>query len=78
MNKLKEILAKVLEVNPDQITLQTSPDSVETWDSYSGLLMVTELEDGYRVKFTMAEVRSVKSVKDIVAILRTRGIDIQE
>ena len=32
MKRLKQILSKVLEIDEDQITDETSPDNVETWD----------------------------------------------
>lgn len=78
MKPLRDVLANILELRPDDITDETSPDTVETWDSYNGLLMVSELENNFDVKFTMAEVRSVTSVKDIKDILRKHGVSIED
>ena len=74
MNKLNQILAKVLGINQDQITDQTSPDNVETWDSFNGLMLVSELENEFNVRFTMDEVISVKCVKDIKEALKKHGV----
>jgi acyl carrier protein len=78
MKKLRDVLADVLEINSGDITDETSPDTVETWDSYNGLLMVSELEDNFKVKFTMSEVRSVTTVKDIKEILVKHGVTIED
>ena len=74
MQKLESILSKVLGVAPNAITDTTSPDNVPTWDSFNGLLIVSELENSFKVKFTMEEVIAVKCVKDIKKTLARHGI----
>lgn len=74
MKKLKKILAEILGLKEEEITDETSPDDVETWDSYNALLMVSEIENNFKVKFSMDEIISVKSVKDIKNILKKHGV----
>ena len=75
-NKLTAILANVLEVDQNKIKLNTSPDDIDSWDSYNGLAIVTELEKYYRVEFTIEEIVSVKDVNDIVKCLISHDIKI--
>ncbi len=75
MEKLKQILAKVLEIDPASITNETSPQNTPSWDSFNGLLLVTELEKGFNVKFTIDEVVAVKNVFDIKCALEKHGIN---
>lgn len=65
MKRLKAILSKVLDIDENSITDQTSPDNVETWDSFNALMLISELEKEFNVKFTMEEATSVKNVGDI-------------
>lgn len=74
MEKLKQILAKVLEIDVATITDETSPGNTPSWDSFNGLLLVTELEKGFGVKFTIDEVVAVKSVGDIKRALEKHGV----
>jgi acyl carrier protein len=74
MNKLKQILAKVLEIDPATITDETSPQNTPNWDSFNGLLLVTELEKRFGVKFSIDEVVAVKNVADIKRALEKHGI----
>lgn len=74
MDRLKQILSKVLGIDEGQITDETSPDDVETWDSFNGLMLVSELESEFNVKFTMNEVTSVKCVRDIKEALKRHGV----
>lgn len=78
MKRLKEILADVLEIDEASITDETAPDNVDTWDSMNGLVLVTELETKFNIKFKMEEVTSVKSVGDIKAALRNHGVVFNE
>lgn len=78
MKRLKAILSKVLDISEDSITNDTSPKNVDTWDSFNGLLLVSELEREFNVKFTMDEVTSVKCVGDIKDALKRHGIKLRE
>jgi len=78
MKRLKRILSKILEIEEDKITDETAPDNVETWDSFNGLMLVSELENEFNVKFTMNEVTSVKCVKDIKEALKKHGVRLDE
>ena len=78
MKKLKKIISNVLKVSPAKINDQTSPANVKAWDSFHGLLMVTELEGRYKVRFTMEDVMAVKNVGDIKKSLRKYGVKIEE
>lgn len=78
MKKLRSILSKVLGVDESGITDDTSPDNVETWDSFNALILVSDLEKNYNVKFTMEEVVSVKCVRDIKTCLSRHGVKFGE
>lgn len=74
MKKLKSILSKVLDIREDEVNDETSPDNVDSWDSFNGLMLVSELENSYDVKFTMEEVVAVKKVRDIKNALGKHGV----
>jgi acyl carrier protein len=63
--KLYILLAEILEIKPEDITDEISPENTPSWDSFNGLMIAAELEKSYNVKFTMEDVLSVKSVRDI-------------
>mgnify|MGYP001562639519 CR=1 FL=1 len=75
-DKLKEILAAVLKVKPEEINDKSSPENIPGWDSFNGLMLVTELEKAFNVKFSIDEIIAVKDVKDIKESLRRHGVDI--
>lgn len=76
MKTVEEILEKVLKVSAKTISDSTKPEDVESWDSFNGLVLVTELEKNFNVEFSLDEVVSVKKVGDIKKILREHGLKI--
>ena len=64
METLKKLFAKVLDIDENDINDSSSPDSIASWDSFNGLMLVSELE---------------KNFKDVKWILKkhnvTEGID---
>lgn len=74
MDRLKNLLSKVLGIDPKSITDEISPANVESWDSFNGLVLVSELEKQFKVKFTIDEVTSVKNVGDIKKALQKHGV----
>lgn len=70
MTQLTKIISKVLGITESSITDTTSPDNTPTWDSFNSLMLVSELENEFKVKFTMQEVSLIRSVKDIKALLQ--------
>jgi len=75
-NSLEEILRKVLGIGERAVTDDMAPENVDSWDSFNGLMLVTELEKNWNVSFTLDEVTSVKNVGDIKKVLRGRGIEV--
>ncbi len=76
MDKLNQILAQVLGIDENSITEKTSPETVESWDSFNGLMIVSELEQNFKVKFSMEEVLLVKNVGDIRKTLQKHQVQV--
>ena len=63
--KLYNIISKVFSVPISEINDESNPETIESWDSFNGLMLISELESKFNVKFTMDEVTSAKCVNDI-------------
>ncbi len=72
--KLFNIISRVMEIEPSELTDESSPEDIENWDSYNGLLLVDELESEFNVKFTVEEVFDVNSISDIKKHLLNHGV----
>lgn len=74
MMTLKELVAKILDVDKETLNDESSPENIPSWDSFNGLMMVSELEDNFNVKFTIDEVVAVRKFGDIKKTLKKHGI----
>ena len=74
--KLYEIISKVFSVQISEINDESSPETIESWDSFNGLILVDELENNFNIKFSVSEIIDVKNVKDIKRHLNNDGVDL--
>jgi len=56
------------------ITMDTNRADVNEWDSMGQVLILSMLEDTFKVTLQMEELVALKSVRDIANILRARNI----
>ena len=76
--KLYNIISKVFSVPISEINDESSPETIESWDSFNGLILVDELESNFNIKFSGSEIVDVKNVKDIKRHLNNHGVDLDE
>ena len=74
--KLYDIISKVFSVQISEINDESSPETIESWDSFNGLILVDELESNFNIKFSVSEIIDVKNVKDIKRHLNDHGVDL--
>ena len=74
--KLYNIISKVFSVPISEINDESNPETIESWDSFNGLILIDELENSFNVKFSVSEIIDVKNVKDIKKHLKNHGIDL--
>jgi len=77
-HRLYQIISNVLDIPKSEINDNVSPDDIETWDSFNGLLLADELETQFNIRFTNEEMLDVKTVADIKRHLRNHGIVLDE
>jgi acyl carrier protein len=67
--KLKEIMASIFEVSPDEITNQTSADDLEKWDSLHHMNLIAAIEEEFGVEFEEEEMLDMINFKLILLTL---------
>jgi len=73
-NDLYKIITRVFSISESEISDESGPKTIESWDSFNGLVLVDELENHFNVKFTISEIIDVKNVKDIKRHLNNHGV----
>jgi acyl carrier protein len=70
--RVRGIASDVLEVPVAQIAPESSPQSIETWDSVRHLNLVLALEQEFNLQFDPEEIDQMKDIQHIVDILGSK------
>ena len=71
---VKMILSKVFSIPESEINDKSGPENIESWDSFNGLILVDELENHFKIKFSISEITDVKTVSDIKRHLKNHNV----
>jgi acyl carrier protein len=67
--RIKQIMADVLDLDPRSIDGDTAMDNTESWDSLSHINLCLGLEQDFAISFSVSEMESMLSYDDIVQVL---------
>jgi acyl carrier protein len=71
-DKIINIMAAVFEISVDQINDESSPDTVESWDSLKQMILVTALEEEFEIELSDDEIAEMMSMKLIKIIIKDK------
>jgi acyl carrier protein len=72
LDRVRRVAADVLETSADKITLDSSPETIDTWDSVHHLNLVLALEQEFDLQFEPEEIDEMKDVRHITEILGSK------
>lgn len=70
--KIRKICADVFRLKPSDISGSMSKENTPEWDSLNNLMLLTEIEKEYKIKFSAKEINKIKSLEDIETILKEK------
>lgn len=68
-NRLRQILATAIDVEPEVLTDDSSPDNTPEWDSFAHLNMVAAIEQEFSISLTLDEVISMQNLPKITEVV---------
>jgi len=76
--KLYQIIGKILDVPAAEINDESSPETIENWDSFNSLMLADELESEFNVSFTLEEIIDSANVAAIKKHLKNHGVSLDD
>ena len=70
--KVLKIIGNVMEIPVEQLNLQSSTGTVESWDSLRQMNLILALEEEFKLSFTDEEIIDMQSVEIIVQTMKNR------
>ena len=68
METLQKIFSSVLGIPQEKVTKDLSPANTPAWDSLNAIVLITEIEKAFKVKFTYDEAMGVKNFGRIALV----------
>jgi acyl carrier protein len=72
-SSLRDLLADVFEVSPEEITPELGVGTIETWDSFRHLQAILAVEGEYGVQFDPQRIAELTTVAKLQAELEKKG-----
>jgi acyl carrier protein len=69
-DKIKEILATILEIDISEVNNKTNPDTVANWDSLRHMKLVFSIEEEYGVEFSDDQIIQLTDVGTILDCIK--------
>jgi acyl carrier protein len=71
-DKLVEIVAELLDLEPALVKEELTPEDVEFWDSLNHLRLMTAVEEEFKIKLSMQEIESIRTLGALDALVEQR------
>ena len=68
---IKEMVSEVFGIDEEDVTPDTSPETIDNWDSMNHLKLVTAIEEEFSINLTMDEVESITNVKTLMDVVQS-------
>ena len=70
--KVRGIAADILEVKSSALRADSSPETVDTWDSVHHLNLVLALEESFGFQFSPEEMDQMKTIGQIAGLVESK------
>ena len=72
VEKLTPVFRKVFNNTSLELTDELSALDVENWDSLSHMLLISEIENAFAIKFKLKDLNKMANVGDMIAIISSK------
>jgi acyl carrier protein len=70
--RVRQIAADVFDVPLDAVTSQSSPETIENWDSLQHVTLVVALEQAFAVQFLPEEISEMLTIERIASLVEQK------
>ena len=71
-DQLTKIFRKILNEDSLMLTNDLTANDVDNWDSLTHMLLITEIEEEFSIKFKLRELNKMKNVGILMDIIQTK------
>ena len=72
LGKVVEAFKTTFNVEPQSVTIDTTPEQIPAWDSMGHVALASSLEDVFGLSFDVDEIMEMENVRQIVRIVESK------
>lgn len=65
-----EIFNDILDLEEGQVTLDSTPEHIDEWDSMATVNIIVALEEEFKIKFKLEDIEDAKTVNDFINLVK--------
>ena len=73
---LKQLFSEVLSVDVSSLDEESSPDTIDEWDSLAAMMLVSAIETKFQVQLSTRDIMKMSTIGLARQSLRGRGVDV--
>ena len=73
-DRLVEVFAEGLRVDPLGLSEETSPQNTPQWDSLAAMTLVALIEDTFEVRLSTRDIMKMNSIAAARSVLQAKGV----
>ena len=74
-DRTKKVMSAVFEIPVEEVNNDSSPDTIESWDSLKKMNMVVAFEEEFSIQFSDVEIVEMLNMKLIATILKEKSVN---
>ena len=71
-NRVLKVVSQIMNIPVEQINNDSSPETIENWDSLQHLSLILALEEEFNITFSDQEIIEMLSIKIIIKTLKKK------
>lgn len=71
LSKVKEAFVSVLEHDNFQLADETTADDVDGWESVTHMMIISEVEKSFDIKFKLMDLMNMNNVGDLIRTIES-------
>ncbi|MCF8296592.1 MAG: acyl carrier protein [Bacteroidales bacterium] len=72
LSDLNSLYQRVLENEKVVLEFETTANDVDGWDSLNHMILITEIEKQFKIKFALKEIMRLKNIGDVCFLIKNK------